>query len=468
MEQITYRKTLDVHKNGTQFLLQGFETADKLSRVIEISLMASGDAVDFPLERIVALMYVTTPGAEEPSINECTIKDNKVVYEVLPINKEGITTMQIKLIETSPEGAKSVLASPKFAVEVTKSGADDESAEQTKTFTALEGAVAKAKTVYDERFLRMELTNDCIFNAYYADGTVYTTDILKKLFHNGNVLLSESFAHGGTGVRSGEDTDNAMYYSNMSKSEALNAKSIMENSEDILEEVKLHGMYTAFSVDFETGEVEYVSPSFKFNVNLETGHLETEGQSYTFDEEVARVISDWLASNDIVLHDLQTISVTHTNEILALNETTNNNSGRIFSLETEVTPIEKGGTGAKTLEETQNVLGIPVSKVLWENPDPGNAFPARDIELDLKPYKRFCILFKSSAYTEAWCSEKGVLYSHTFKYVASGRYTNIECCDFRTFTIYDTKVSFGPGRVPALIAEENAVMIPVKITGYTF
>ena len=102
MELITYRKTLDVHKNGIQFMLQGFETADNMSRVIEISLMASGDAIDFPLERMVAMMYVTTPSATEPSINKCIIKDNKVVYEVLPIVEEGITTMQLKLIETIP------------------------------------------------------------------------------------------------------------------------------------------------------------------------------------------------------------------------------------------------------------------------------------------------------------------------------------------------------------------------------
>ena len=336
MEQIKYRKTLDVHKNGTQFLLQGFETADKLSRVIEISLMASGDAIDFPLERIVAMMYVTTPGATEPSINECTIKDNKVVYEVLPIIEEGLTTMQLKLIETSPDGATSVLASPKFAVEVTKSDVDDEGAEQTTTFTALEDAMAKAKTVYDERFLRMELTSDCTFKAYYADGTVYETDILKKLFLNGNVLLSESFAHGGTGVRAGEDTDNSMYYSNVSKSESLNAKAIMENSEEILEEVKLHGMYTAFSVDFETGEVEYVSPSFKFRVNIETGELEVDGQTYTFDDEVARVVTDWLAINGVFISDLQAISETHTEEIAALKKTTSKHTEDIKQIDDDI------------------------------------------------------------------------------------------------------------------------------------
>ena len=130
MERITYRKTLDVHKNGIQFLLQGFQTADKLSRVIEISLMASGDAIDFPLDRLVAVMYVTSPGAKEPSINECTIVDNNVVYEVLPITTEGITKMQLKLIEADVEGAKSVLASPEFALEINKSIVDDEEAEE--------------------------------------------------------------------------------------------------------------------------------------------------------------------------------------------------------------------------------------------------------------------------------------------------------------------------------------------------
>jgi hypothetical protein len=357
MERITYRKTLDVHKNGIQFMLQGFETADKLSRVVEVSLMASGDAIDFPLERIMAMMYVTTPSAKEPSINECTIRDNKVVYDVLPIVEEGITTMQLKLIETSPEGAKSVLASPKFAVEVTKSDADDESAEQSTTFTALEDAMAKAKTVYDERFLRMELTNDCIFKAYYADGTEYETDILKKLFLNGNVLLSESFAHGGTGVRAGEDTDNSKYYSNVSKSESLNAKAIMENSEEILEEVKLHGVYTAFSVDFETGEVEYVSPSFKFKVNTETGELEADGQTYTFDAEVSRVVTDWLAANGVVISDLQNISETHTEEIADLKETTSTHTEKIATLENRVTPIEFGGTGADNVNDALENLG---------------------------------------------------------------------------------------------------------------
>lgn len=319
--------------------------------------MASGDAIDFPLERLVAMMYVTTPGATEPSINECTIKDNKVVYDVLPIVVEGITTMQLKLIETGPDGATSVLASPKFSVEVIKSDADDGKAEKTTTFTALEEAMAKAKIAYDERFLRMELSSDCIFRAYYADGTTYETDVLKKLFLNGNVLLSESFAHGGTGVRAGEDTDNSKYYSDVARSEALNAKNIMEDSKDVLDDVRLHGVYTAFSVDFETGEVEYVSPSFKFNVNLETGELDAEGQEYTFNDEIGRVVEAWLGERGVQLTDLQEISTKHSGEIADLQETVAEHSANLEELNSEIKPIEKGGTGATTAEEALVNLG---------------------------------------------------------------------------------------------------------------
>ena len=318
MERITYQRTLDVHKNGIQFTLQGVETGDNLSRVVEISLMASGDAIDFPLENLLPIMYVTTPKATEPSIIECTIKDNIVVYEVLPIVEEGITEMQLKLIETSPEGAKSVLVAPRFAIEVTKSNADDSIAMQKTEFTALETAVAKAKTVYDKRFLRMELTSDCIFKAYYADGTIYETDILKQLFHTGDAILAQSFAKGGTGVRANEDTDNAMYYSNVSKSASLEAKDAIKNSEEMLEEARLHGVYTAFKVDFESGEVEYVSPTYTFKINVETGDLETDGGAYSFEDEIGRLVVKWLGENNVDITNLQAIGVTHTEEINAL------------------------------------------------------------------------------------------------------------------------------------------------------
>lgn len=369
MEQIKYIKTLDVHKSGSQFLLTGFQTGDSLSRVVEISLMASGDAIDFPLENVLAIMYVTEPESETESL-ECEIVDNKVVFNVPRIQKEGITEMQLKLIETSVDGAKSVTVAPMFSVEVTKSHAEDNGVENTKEFTAFEKAVAKAKSVYDKRFLRMELTNDCIFKAYYADGTTYETDILKKLFHDGNVALAESFAHGGTGTRVGEDTDNAMYFSNVSKSAAEEAKNAEQNSGKLLEETKLHSIYTTFSVDFETGEMKYISPSFNFNINIDTGELEVEGKGL-FDDEIGNVVSEWLEKNGVDIAALLNVSEFKSRldslEVAALRHDTNIGSlqsdviaaeNRIEGLEKRTTPLSLGGTGAVDAENARKNLGL--------------------------------------------------------------------------------------------------------------
>ena len=354
MEKITYRKTLDVHRGGTQFLLQGFQTADRLSRVIELSLMASGDTIDFPLERVEAMMYITSPGMEKPSINACIIKDNKVIYEVLPIVVEGITTMQLKLIETSPEGAKSVLASPSFAVEVSKSGTDDAITEENKaTFTALETAAANAKMAYDERLTGIELTSDGIFKVTYADGSKYTSDAIKRLSHGDNSVLSESYAKGGTGVRTDEDIDNAKYYYNSAKAEAVKADNIMRTSNDILEEVKLHGQYTAFTMNFDTGNLEYVSPIYTFEVNNETGQLEVKEQNNSFNDEVGAKVQEWLGKRGVVLEDLQQLSDT----VEVIGQDVEDHSRNLDELNSG-TPIKRGGTGAKTAEDALVNLGV--------------------------------------------------------------------------------------------------------------
>ena len=149
-----------------------------------------------------------------------------------------------------------------------------------------------------------------------------------------------------------------MYYSNVSKSEALNAKDIMKNSEEVLEEVRLHGVYTAFSVNFETGEVQYVSPSFNFKINKETGELEAEGKVYDFHPEVIRLFDEWLENNNSSISALQSASATHTTDIASLKSTTSGHTGlintissNVRTLQTEVLPPERGGTGCKSIKE---------------------------------------------------------------------------------------------------------------------
>lgn len=278
MERITYRITLDTHKNGIQRTLQGFETADNMSRRISVNLMAGGDTFEIPLDHVTAMMYITTPSATEPSINECTIEDNTIIYDMLPITEEGVTEMQLKLIEGRTDGARKVLLAPRFAVEVSKSNADDENAEQTTTFTALEQAIARANGVYDSRLIRVEIAEDCTFKVYYADGTVYENDYMKEALYNGNALLSESFAHGNTGVRNGENTDNSMYYKNIAQSIAIGAERVRGEIAEIRDEVLQHSLYTTFAVNFETGNLTYESVNYEFNIN-ENGELEFALQS---------------------------------------------------------------------------------------------------------------------------------------------------------------------------------------------
>lgn len=288
MERITYRITLDAHRNGIQRTLQGFETADNMARRIAINLVAGSDTFDLPMTNVVAMMYVTTPSAKETSINECVIDGNTIIYDVIPITEEGITEMQMKVIATSPEGARTVIVSPKFAVEVTESGTDDGSVTQTTTFTALEQAIAKADGVYNSRIIRVVIETDCVFKVYYADGTVYENDYFKEAMYNGNALLSQSYAVGGAGVRADEDTDNSKYYSNVSRSASEDANRMYEESHELLNESKLHVNYTHFQVNFETGELGYVSANTNFSIDKETGNLETDrNEAYTPEEIIA-------------------------------------------------------------------------------------------------------------------------------------------------------------------------------------
>jgi hypothetical protein len=68
----------------------------------------------------------------------------------------------------------------------------------------------------------------------------------------------------------------------------------MENSLELLEEVRKHGVYTAFSFNFEKGELEYVSPMYKFEIDKETGELVAIGETYTPEETINSVVSNWL------------------------------------------------------------------------------------------------------------------------------------------------------------------------------
>ncbi len=469
MEKITYRKTLDVHKGGIQFTLQGFETADKLSRVIEISLMASGDAIDFPLEGIAAVMYVKTPSVEKPNRIECDIKDNKIIYNVLPITEEGTTIMQLKLIETSP-GA-SVLYSPKFAVEVSKSEGDVINEVGSETFTLLEKTMSNAATAYNARITNFNLGSDGVIKITYGDGSEYTSDFLKRINLGDNAILAESYAKGDTGTRSGEETDNAQYYSNIAKSEACNAKRIMEDGVEILEEVKLHGVYTAFSVDFTSGTLTYSSPKYNFKINKYTGELEVIGKSYDMEGNLIEIIKSWFEAKidsnghfwsgmtfeefiEYVYCSGDGVSLLN-DRVYNIEQIQNNTTSKEAEFEQRISSAESTlVTHMNDISVINSILSGLSGEVVWENTE--NELDTTTFYLDLSKYKSFRIIYalkRNGEFSEMTMTGRGTFSIHGIDV-------------YRDITITDeyikiTEAYFG-------FEDGTTQLLPKRIIGYIY
>lgn len=94
-----------------------------------------------------------------------------------------------------------------------------------------------------------------------------------------NAALSKSYAVGGTGTRTGEDTDNSKYYSEQSQASSQTAQSYAEQAEAAGDEAvnkineALSQNIPQFTIDFTTGHLKYEGGRFNFAVQNTTGHL---------------------------------------------------------------------------------------------------------------------------------------------------------------------------------------------------
>lgn len=184
MDKAIYRISLDISRNGIQRTIQGLETGDRYAREIRIVLRNGKEEVELPNDNnITASMYVRTPSSSTPSINECTIDGNEIVYALEPndVCEIGTTIMQLKVVGNSFRGADKALVAPRFAVEVWESEIDDSTAESTATYTALENALANATTYYNKRFDHLNVTDDYRVQVFFADGYIYESDELNKI-----------------------------------------------------------------------------------------------------------------------------------------------------------------------------------------------------------------------------------------------------------------------------------------------
>lgn len=91
-----------------------------------------------------------------------------------------------------------------------------------------------------------------------------------------NANLSKSYAVGGTGTRDGEDSDNSKFYSEQAGSITSNALDKLKEVGNAIEEFEKKLTNTTFTVNIETGNLEYEDPNHTFTVNEQTGNLEWE------------------------------------------------------------------------------------------------------------------------------------------------------------------------------------------------
>jgi hypothetical protein len=306
-------------------------------------------------------MYVTTPSAKEPEIAECEIKDNTIIYNVQPLTEEGITEMQLKLVESRIPGAKSVLLSPKFCAEVSQSEADDEvEAVQSQTFTTLENSIARAMAVYNTRLLRIEVTEELIFRAYFADGSVYETDAIYEVAYKAGYLMSQSYAVGGTGIREGEDTDNSKYYSSVARTEAMQAQLVTEGIEVLLDEARLLTNYVVFGVDFESGELTFTSPNDNatFSIDQKNGNLIIhKGEAYTPEALVGEAVDAYMDEQAQVVIDTMSAKSEEVDSKLAEQD------AQITQLASTI-PVRQVGTASLT----RTASTVTFAEVVFETP----------------------------------------------------------------------------------------------------
>lgn len=86
--------------------------------------------------------------------------------------------------------------------------------------------------------------------------------------------LSESYAHGSTGVRTGEDTDNSLFYSQIAKNLNIDSQKVLADAKDILAEAQKKITGANFTVDMNTGLLLYNDDSdYIFHINETTGEL---------------------------------------------------------------------------------------------------------------------------------------------------------------------------------------------------
>lgn len=186
------------------------------------------------------------------------------------------------------------------------------------------------------------------------------------------------------------------------------------------------------------------------------------------DETVCGLMADSVTKVDMAAIEAQVRSLINNlqNEI----DSVRNLSGIMFEsewVEGDVIPVLKGGTGAKTAEESLANLGGMSMKLLWENASPSSEFEGQDITIDLSDYSLIEVEFKISVSQERTFREKSLINTSGLACFVYGSTSSGIYGGYRYFTPLDDRINFSTCWRPntSTEVEDNTYCIPIKIYG---
>lgn len=238
-------------------------------------------------------------------------------------------------------------------------------------------------------------------------------------------ILSESYAVGGTGTRDGEDTDNAKYYaesvSGAVSDIALNRQTLGYTKKNLFDYKEVETTWYKPTTSYIYRKVFTLSPNTQYTLSspvtngkdeyafcfvasgeqldiafASASHGALPSKTVTADDNGKITVGVYTISSD------STITVENANVQLELGDTATDYepyvddvNTRLENVETEVTPIERGGTGGTTAKEAQYNLLNDMNTESGYNDDSliVGAYASADAEKGILHKKTFATLW---------------------------------------------------------------------------
>ena len=161
MEKQSYRKSLDLQKNGVQWSVD-IKKNDVNSRKIVISLTDGGKTFNLD-ENMIVTVYAKKPD-ENIIYSNCSIESGLVIFEPTKqcISAEGTVNCELRIYSANSSGSQ-LLTSPRFSIEVYGVLSNEEYLVSTNEYSALtestlkaQEATVKANDIADEITQKLE------------------------------------------------------------------------------------------------------------------------------------------------------------------------------------------------------------------------------------------------------------------------------------------------------------------------